>query len=196
MKDVLAIGVTVALLASVGCQKMDQDETTWTTVAQDGMSDTQAVQRDRALEARDAMATRLKGRLMAFLGSDDPAAAIVVCAEEAPQIAADVSQEHDVSIGRTSFRLRNPKNTPPDWATQFVADRIDEPVYLTDGRKLGALLPIQLEMACLMCHGPEDAIPQEIKESLAEHYPDDQAMGFQRGDLRGWFWIEVSAADR
>ena len=55
---------------------------------------------------------------------------------------------------RTSFRLRNPKNTPPDWATQFVVVRIDEPVYLAGGRKLGALLPIRLEVARLMCHGP------------------------------------------
>ncbi len=196
MKGFAAIGATLALLASIGCQRTDEAETTWTTVAQDGMSDTQAAQRDRALAARDAMATRLKGRLMEFLGSDNPATAIVVCAEEAPQIAAEVSQEQGVSIGRTSFRLRNPKNTPPDWATQFVADRIDEPIYLSDGRTLGALLPIRLEAACLMCHGPEGAIPQEINESLEEHYPDDQATGFQRDDLRGWFWVEVPQADR
>jgi len=142
MKNVLAIGMTLAVLTSVGCQKTDQDETTWKTVAPDRMSDDQAAQRDRALAAKDAMATRLKGRLMEALGSDTAAAAIVVCSEEAPQIAADVSQEHGVSIGRTSFRLRNPKNAPPDWATQFVADRTSEPIYLSDGHKLGALLPI------------------------------------------------------
>lgn len=196
MKGVLAIGMTLAVLTSMGCQKTDQDGTTWTTVAQDRMSDDQTAQCDRALAARDAMATRLKGRLMEVLGSDDPATAIVVCAEEAPQIAADVSQEHGVSIGRTSFRLRNPKTVPPDWAIQLVADRIDEPIYLSDGGKLGALLPIRLEVPCLSCHGPEDAISQEIKGSLEEHYPDDQATGFRKGDLRGWFWVEVPAADR
>lgn len=196
MKGVLAIGITLALLISIGCQKMDQDETTWTTVGQDSMSGDQSAQRDRALAARDAMATRLKGRLMEVLSSDVPATAIVVCAEDAPQIAADVAREHDVSIGRTSFRLRNPKNTPPAWTTQLVADRIDEPIYLTDGQKLGALLPIRLEVACLICHGPEDAMSQEIKDALEEHYPEDQATGFHKGDLRGWFWVEAPAADR
>lgn len=196
MKGVFAIGITLAVLTSVGCQKLEQDEATWTTVAQDGMSGDQIAQRDRALAARDAMATRLKGRLMEVLGSDVPATAIVVCAEDAPQIAADVAREHDVSIGRTSFRLRNPKNTPPVWTTQLVADRIDEPIYLSDGRKLGALLPIRLEVPCLSCHGPEDAISQQIKGSLEEHYPDDQATGFRKGDLRGWFWVEVPATDR
>jgi hypothetical protein len=32
-----------------------------------------------------------------------------------------------------------------------------------------------------------------VKEALAEHYPEDQATGFQEGDLRGWFCIEVPA---
>jgi hypothetical protein len=196
MKSVLAIGITLASLTSVGCLRTGPEETTWKTVGQDSMSGDQNAQRDRALAARDAMASRLKGRLMEVLGSDDPATAIVVCAEDAPQIAADVSQEHGVSIGRTSFRLRNPKNTPPVWTSQLVADRIDEPIYLSDGRKLGALLPIRLEVACLTCHGPEDAIPQEVKDALVKHYPEDQATGFRKGDLRGWFWVEVPAADR
>jgi len=47
-----------------------------------------------------------------------------------------------------------------------------------------------------MCHGPEDTIPQDVKDAIGEHYPEDQATGFRKGDLRGWFWVEVPAADR
>jgi hypothetical protein len=36
-------------------------------------------------------------------------------------------------------------------------------------------------------------IPDEVKQTLAKEYPDDQATGFEEGDLRGWFWIEVPA---
>ena len=42
-----------------------------------------------------------------------------------------------------------------------------------------------------MCHGPEDQIIPEVKSELAKVYPDDQAIGFQEGELRGWFWIEM-----
>jgi len=30
-----------------------------------------------------------------------------------------------------------------------------------------------------------------VREQLSTHYPDDAATGYQAGDLRGWFWVEV-----
>lgn len=195
MKSFAAFGVALAALASGGCRETGTTQSAWKPVAQESMSDVQAAQRERALASREAMFTRLQDRLLEVIGSEDPAAAIVVCSEEAPQIAEDVSREHGVSIGRTSFRLRNPKNTPPAWAVPLVAKRVDEPAYLSDGDRLAALLPIRLPAFCLMCHGPEDAIPPDVQEALARHYPDDRATGFQVGELRGWFWIEVPPAD-
>ena len=155
----------------------------------------QTAQCEKALAARDAMFTSLKGRLMEVIGSEGPGAAISVCAKEAPQIAEQISQEHGLEIGRTSFRLRNTDNAPPTWAAQLVADRVSEPTYLTQGGKLAALLPIRIQAPCLVCHGAEDTIPTPVKEALSEHYPKDQATGFQDGDLRGWFSVEVPATD-
>jgi hypothetical protein len=155
----------------------------------------QTVQHEKALAARDAMSTSLKGRLMEVINSKGPAAAISVCSKEAPQIAEQISQEHGLTIGRTSFRLRNMDNAPPTWATQLVADRVAEPTYLTQEGKLAALLPIRIQAPCLMCHGSVDTIPPLVKEALTEHYPKDQATGFQVGDIRGWFYVEVPATD-
>ncbi|KPK37360.1 MAG: hypothetical protein AMJ65_14760, partial [Phycisphaerae bacterium SG8_4] len=98
----------------------------------------QTVQHEKALAARDAMLTSLKGRLREVIGSEGPAAAISVCSKEAPQIAEKISQEHGLRIGRTSFRLRNTDNAPPAWAMQLVADRVAEPTYLTQEGKLAA----------------------------------------------------------
>ena len=39
--------------------------------------------------------------------------------------------------------------------------------------------------------GPAEEIDAEVMAALAEHYPDDQAVAFAEGDLRGWFWIEA-----
>jgi len=131
---------------------------------------------------------------MSVISTEGPAKAISVCSEEAPAIAREVSEEFGVAIGRTSFKLRNSKNTPPTWAASFVESRIDKPQYvdLPEG-KLGALLPIVLQPKCVTCHGPRDSIAEDVRTALSERYPDDQATGFQAGDLRGWFWIEVPA---
>jgi hypothetical protein len=121
--------------------------------------------------------------------------AISVCSKEAPQIAEQISQEHRLQIGRTSFRLRNTDNKPPAWAKQLVANRASEPTYLTQEGKLAALLPIRIQAPCPVCHGPEDTIQSRVKDALLDHYPKDQATDFRGGDLRGWFALEVPATD-
>ncbi len=57
--------------------------------------------------------------------------------------------------------------------------------------ELGALLPIRLKAECQVCHGPAEMIDEEILASIAESYPEDQAVGFAEGDLRGWFWVQT-----
>jgi hypothetical protein len=44
----------------------------------------------------------------------------------------------------------------------------------------------------VICHGLEDQITPDVKSQLAELYPEDRATGFKEGDLRGWFWIEMT----
>lgn len=168
---------------------------TWTAVAEDDLAPGQQNQLDRALAARDAMMGRLMGRLSEVLTAEGPAAAIVVCQGEAPQIAQAIATEHGVAIGRTSFKLRHPANQPPAWAATLVEQRVEEPAYLAhpDGR-LAALLPIRAKKKCLTCHGGEAEIPGAVREKLEELYPQDQATGFAEGDLRGWFWIEAPPA--
>ena len=43
---------------------------------------------------------------------------------------------------------------------------------------------------CLTCHGEADALPPAIRDRLAESYPDDRAVGYAEGDLRGAFVVE------
>jgi len=138
------------------------------------------------------MAKRLMGELEGALDSGDPATAVEVCRTRVPAIAADVSNEYGVRIGRTSYRLRNPANVPPAWARKLVADRVAGPTWLAgpDG-ELAGLLPIRLKAECTMCHGPKEEIAPEILSVLAKRYPEDAATGFHPGDLRGWFWVET-----
>ena len=193
---VTIIPVMLLQATLVGCgPSPQQPNSDWQPVKEAQLTSDQAAQRDKALLARDAMFKSLKGRLVEVVGTEGPVAAIEVCSREAPQIADQVSQEHGLAIGRTSFRLRNPDNSPPEWAARLVEDRVAEPTYLTNDGRFAALLPIRLQPECLMCHGQEGEILPAVADALAEHYPQDKATGFREGDLRGWFWVEVPAVD-
>jgi hypothetical protein len=133
---------------------------------------------------------------MEAMAEGGPSAAILVCQKEAPQIAKTVGQEHSVSIGRTGVRLRNPNNQAPQWATELVEQKIDKPTFvILSDKKAAALLPIKLQVQCLMCHGPDEQIAPDVKAQLQKSYPADQATGFHEGDLRGWFWITADQVD-
>ncbi|TWU04807.1 c-type heme family protein [Stieleria varia] len=150
----------------------------------------------RMLAAKDALFTKLSGKLMDAMASEGPAAAIAVCQQEAPAIAKTVGEEQGLLIGRTGVRLRNQSNVAPSWAAEMVRDRVDTPTFVTlDNGHSAALLPIKLQAQCLMCHGPQEDILPEIKEQLTRLYPDDQATGFKEGELRGWFWIDLAASN-
>jgi hypothetical protein len=191
-----ATWLIVAAVLPPGCRSSEDDGAgRWQVVTEERMSSAQTEQRDEALAARGAMFAALKGRLVEVMGSEGPAAAIEVCAREAPGIATRIAETHDVAIGRTAFRLRNPDNTPPAWAAPLVERRVPEPTYLSRAGELAALLPIRLQPECLVCHGPTESIPPDVGDALAELYPQDAATGFEAGELRGWFWIEVPARE-
>ncbi|MGF1582541.1 MAG: DUF3365 domain-containing protein [Gemmataceae bacterium] len=177
-----------------GCGQDERRAKGWQAVRSGHLSANQAVQKKKALAARDAMFGQLMKRLQAVLKDGGPAAAIGVCQKEAPNIAKAVAKEHGLKIGRTSFKLRNPKNQPPSWANNLVKQKSQQLVYLShpDGR-FAAFLPIHLQNKCLICHGEKDQISEDVRETLAKLYPEDAATGFSEGDLRGWFWVEVPA---
>jgi hypothetical protein len=186
----------VLLIAVLGCSRPAEppaDETaTWQLIASYKFTDTQEAQRELALAAVNAMMSENMGELEAALAGGDPAEGITACRIKAPEIARRVGEQFGVTIGRTSFALRNPDNKPPAWAEEQVAERVGEPTFLAGpAGEFGALLPIRLKAECQMCHGPQDMIAEETLSAIAEQYPDDQGVGFAEGDLRGWFWIEV-----
>jgi hypothetical protein len=133
----------------------------------------------------------LKGALIRGLESG-PVAAISACSTEAPTIAGELSVD-GVVMGRSSHRLRNPKNVAPEWAAPFLeayaAGTQMGPVTIEYAKdRFGYLEPIVVQPMCLNCHGT--AIDPEVAERINELYPDDEATGFSEGDFRGVFWVE------
>ncbi|MDH4108934.1 MAG: DUF3365 domain-containing protein [Gammaproteobacteria bacterium] len=134
----------------------------------------------------------LQQALLAGL-QEGPVAAIDACRIQAPGIAAGMSSDV-LRLGRSSHRLRNPKNRPPDWVAPLLDAYRDDPanraaldVELPDGRR-GYVEPILVQPLCLACHG--QALEPAVEAALASAYPEDEARGYEVGDLRGVFWVE------
>jgi hypothetical protein len=192
--------VAVCCLGLIGCaQQAEEPEVVeevivpeWERVLPGLMTETQKAQQELILTATNALASEMMAELMAALDESGPAGGIGVCRDKAPAVAAHVSETYGVQIGRTSHMLRNTANVAPDWAAGYVADKVEDPTWLGGPEgELGALLPIRLKAECQMCHGPVDGIDEEVLAAIAESYPEDQAVGFAEGDLRGWFWVEA-----
>jgi hypothetical protein len=200
MKRLLTV-IVVCCLAVVGCSRsveepaVEQPEAqpaAWVPVAPEAMSETQKAQQELVLAATNALAAEMMGELMAAMDSGGPEGAIAVCQTTAPTVAAHISEQYGLKIGRTSHRLRNPANAPPEWAVAHVSDLVADPTFLKGPNgEMGALLPIRLKAECQMCHGPAEMIDDEVQSAISETYPEDRATGFGEGDLRGWFWVET-----
>lgn len=140
---------------------------------------------------------RLGSRLFEEMGRGGPVAAIEVCRTEAQTITQAVAAERGVTLGRTSHRVRNPRNAARDWVGPYVTRSEGmkaadvSPVVVDLGNRVGLLRPIAVAGPCLQCHGAPDALGPGLAAVLAEAYPEDGAVGFAEGDLRGFFWAEA-----
>jgi hypothetical protein len=123
--------------------------------------------------------------------------AVRVCHLEAASVAQQVARKQGIAAGRTSHRLRNPTNAPRSWAAPIVASHAGKPIAGVDGvvvdlgDRIGLLRPIGFRATCAGCHGPREQLAPAVVKELGERYPNDQAVGFKEGDIRGWFWVEL-----
>lgn len=101
--------------------------------------------------------------------------------------------------GWTSHRLRNPKNKAPDWVKPYLSMAItnkemlietSQVVEIQDGR-YGYLETVMITQECLICHGAVTRLSPEIHSKIKALYPKDEAVGFEDGDFRGFFWVEL-----
>jgi len=150
----------------------------------------------RAAGALQPLKRELRAALTGALEEGGPERAIEVCQLRAPEIAR-VAATRGAVLGRTSHRLRNPENAPEPWMSDFLGEYLANPgdnepraVRLASG-EIGYVEPIRMKGICMRCHG--DSIEPGVKDRLRALYPEDQATGFTRGELRGIFWVKLPA---
>jgi hypothetical protein len=190
--------VFLAVFASA-CQQAQDEPSSQVVEEKDPVESTPSVDAavNRANEAIRALQSGLVEALTSEMKKGGPPSAVHVCRDEAQVITAKVAQEEGVDVGRTSHRLRNPKNAPRPWAEAFVSEAAGKKTSEVEaqvvdlGDKMGVLKPINTLGLCTNCHGKAEEIAPEVRQALAEGYPEDEAVGFSVGDLRGWMWAEV-----
>lgn len=102
-----------------------------------------------------------------------------------------------VLVGRTSARLRNPRNAPPEWARAYVEATDGKKavavaaVVFDLGDRVGLLRPIEVRQRCLGCHARPEKLAEGTRSWLSRAYPVDRALGYELGDLRGFWWAQA-----
>lgn len=142
---------------------------------------------------------QLKGKLQAAMKSGDPITAMLVCNEQAPLIAKQLSKTSGWQISRTSLKARAIK--PDAWEKAIMqsfkqrhadGDKFkslfNQDIVEVKGKPVFRFMQaIETKSVCLVCHGENIAAP--IADKIAELYPNDEATGFKLGDIRGAFSI-------
>ena len=122
-----------------------------------------------------------------------------MCSDTAQVLTNDFGFKKGVYIKRVSFRNRNKNNVPDEFEAKVLKgfERTKKDGELTtnteyfeiikenDHQYLRYMKPIILSEACLKCHGIEEKISAEVRDMISKRYPDDKAVGYKNGDLRG-----------
>lgn len=128
-------------------------------------------------------------------------AAIATCHTEAPALTRAASRDGAV-IGRATKKPRNPKNLAAGWHLDALAqfEQVKAGGGSLDGQSFAKRLPdgrvayaepLVIQPLCVACHGA--VLAPDVQAELAKSYPNDRAIGYSPGDLRGIAWVELPA---
>jgi len=137
----------------------------------------------------------LKPQLKKAIQSGGLEQAVNICSVEAPKIARELSEQTDWNIKRVSLKPRNNNAVPNDSEEkilqQFNQRQIqgESPSTITyseiTNNKFRFMKAQSVEAICLNCHGK--SVAPNVKNVIKQHYPEDSAMGYSLGQIRGAF---------
>lgn len=194
MRELILLAFIVAVLTGCG-QKADQGAKPSARATQDELLLQRASERLIADFSKE-----LKTELLSALNRGGPVEAVEVCHTLAPQIAAGYSSE-GVSIARVTDRPRNAANVARPTQSAILKQLADtgegyRPSIAEwsdddSGKVYQFYKPIRIMELCTRCHGDRAAFGPELAEILKEKYPDDKAVGYRPGELRGMFVVSI-----
>jgi hypothetical protein len=100
----------------------------------------------------------------------------------------------NITIKRTSLKLRNPNNSPDvvekeimtHWESLAKDGKEVEPATKHKNGVYYSLAPIRIiSPVCLGCHGDDNQRDKKAYNKILSKYPNDKAIGYNLNDLRG-----------
>lgn len=142
----------------------------------------------------------LSSVLMAQVQAVGPDGAVAFCNERALPLTDSVARQHGISIRRIASRYRNPANAANAEETAILAEwekaiaALEQPKarWFDQGDTITWYGAITIpNPRCLDCHGllKEGDIHPKTLAQIRKFYPDDKAVNFELGNLRGMWKI-------
>lgn len=141
----------------------------------------------------------LAGQLQKSIKKGGLAEAVSYCNVAAYPLVDSLSEVYQADIRRTSLKVRNPQNTPNSKEKLILqqyaeAEKAGTPLkpivneLMSDAVSFYA--PIKVNDFCLKCHGKVGETLQAADYHIIQNlYPEDKAVDYMAGDLRGMWSI-------
>jgi len=143
--------------------------------------------------AKEAFLT-LSSNLKTKMNEGGVVNAVEYCNMAAYPLTDSIAKANNATLRRVSVKNRNSMNTPDEvemgvidgYKELMAADEKLKPVIINEDGNVRFMAPILLKPACLSCHGtPEKHISTSDLAFIRDLYPNDEAINFSTGDLRG-----------
>ena len=159
-----------------------------------------------ALERGKAVAAEafslLSSNLQGALATGGVTNALPYCSLAASPLTASVAERQGVELRRVTHKPRNPAGKADqvesavleNWRAELQSGKAPDPVVTNLGPgRVTFLGPIVINTPlCLKCHGEPGAdIAAPDLALIKKTFPQDQAVGFKLGDLRGAWRIDI-----
>lgn len=146
-------------------------------------------------EITQASFKALSSKLSEQMKLGGPKQAIPFCNVEALPLTDSLSKQHQVTIKRTSDKIRNPKNKPTEKELEIIAEYkrlkangvVLQPMTEKDEEGITHFYaPIVTNAKCLKCHGKVGEMVSVKTDSILKSlYPQDMAIGYGDTEVRG-----------
>ncbi|MEQ8882529.1 MAG: DUF3365 domain-containing protein [Cyclobacteriaceae bacterium] len=127
--------------------------------------------------------------------------AVEYCNANAYEIVKGLEDSLNVKIKRVSQKPRNPLDAPDSveqmileaYAYDFSPTNAVNQILEFDEKTLIFTQPIAIANGlCLNCHGsPGEQVNDEVLAIIQSKYPDDKALGYSLGELRGMWSVKI-----
>jgi hypothetical protein len=192
--------IVILALCSLGCSSADKPENLTQTTP---TSASEVEMQDAARLLVSSFSVSLKAELMNAVKEGGVVNAIGVCQTKAPQVADSFSRQA-WSIKRVTEKPRNSLNRAGVHEQEILglfADTLkkieffDEWADPEDKTGYTYYQPIKTDTFCLNCHGHSKTIDEKVALALQEKYPEDEAVNYRAGDLRGMFVVHIDSRE-